>query len=167
MIVTQLTQKTKYRFWHTGCSYRYEITKYEFLPADDLLGIYPDSVTVSFKGVSKPPDVRWGAAMDNDSWENDLRQQINIPRGMRGTWATDVDKFFKPTYCPPISEGYPEWADGNGFEECIGRANDFMLFLKKMQEKVAAAKASRPSRGRTNEEDDGASTYGGPEEYDM
>ncbi|TGZ76890.1 hypothetical protein EX30DRAFT_324243 [Ascodesmis nigricans] len=165
--VDQVTQKTKYRFWQNGCTYRYELTKYEHLPTDEILELYRDSVVISWKGIISPPDVRWGAAMENASWDNDLRQQLTVEKGKRGTWNTDVGSFFPPTESKPISGGTPDWKEDDGFEECIVRAKDFMLFLKKIQMDVAREKALLSARGSTVDTDDASSSYGGPEEYDM
>lgn len=142
--VTGLVQKTKWRYWMGMTNYIFELTRYEYLPVHEMLTRYPEGVTVSYQGLDTPFDTRWGCCVWNDHWDEKLAQQAIIEPGTRGTWDTDVGKFFGDTGHGALN-GRDEEPDADGFAEFLDKVHEGIQLVKSARTNLASRKQPQAS----------------------
>lgn len=142
--VTGLVQKTKWRYWMGMTNYIFELTRYENLPVHEVSTRYPEGVTVSYQGLDTPFDTRWGCCVWNGHWDEKLAQQAIIEPGTRGTWDTDVGKFFGDTGYG-VLDGKDEEPDADGFTEFLDKVHEGIQLVKSARNNLASRRQPQAS----------------------
>lgn len=148
MTVETVIMKTKYQYWINATSYMFEVTRYEHFDTDHVNGLYPDGITVSWKGVRTNHDTRWGASLTNTEWLDTLSKQQGLGIGCVGSWDPDVEVFFKssgvggfehPAWTrdrSAMAHGAPDPWDGDGFREMNHRIGEIARFIAMIRDGV-------------------------------
>lgn len=161
--VAGLVQKTKWRYWMGLTNYIFELTRYDNLPVHEVAAFYPEGVPVSYQGLDTPFDTRWGCCVWNDHWDEKLAQQAVVEIGNRGTWDTDVGKFFSGTGYGLLDDGESgsKECDEDGFTEFLDKVQEGIQLIKSARRNLASRRQPQAGSSRWHSQPDGEVGVGG------